>query len=435
MKNITWIILLITSFSFAQNFDAKSLSMAGNTSAFVRGIDAVSWNPANLANARGNMVELNLLSFSTGLYNSSFSLRNYNKYFTKEGNGGYWSVKDKNEILDLIPDDGFSMRLDHNLNLLGFACNNFAFALQLEAMGKARINAKKPVEIALFGESVDTSYTYNENNVMGGDFYAAVKMTLGYAYPFEAEDLFDLDDKIPGLEEVAVGLNFNYYMGVAVGQVERSSLNARRVTSEILEYDVNLQARAASLEGGFPSGNGFGFDLGLNALYKKDWRFSLVLRNIIGGISWNGNPERVMLIERDYTNVYEEDDVDYSFSEDTTMSINSFNTPLPKTMMIGAAYAFRSDLTFTADWHQGFDSHFGNTTTPRLGVGTQYLPLEWLALRGGMSVGGKEGFLMGLGAGAQLPWFQFDISYALHKALFPTYARGILLATSIKFMF
>ncbi len=436
MKKIIWITFILAAVAFTQSFDAKSLSMSGNASAFIRGVDALSWNPANLANERGNTAELNLLSINAGLYNSSFSLRNYNRYFTEEGHGGFWSVSDKNAILDLIPDDGLSVRLDNSVNLLGFAVNNFAFAMQVEAMGEARVEAKRPLEIALFGEDLDTLYTYNKKKLLSADFYSAVKLTFGYAFPFKAKDLFDLDDKIPGLEEVAVGLNFNYYMGLAAGQIERSSLNARRVNAEVVSYDVNMQLRTASVDDGFPAGKGVGFDLGINALYKKDWRFALALKNIIGSINWDGTPERTILIEQDYTNLYEdEDEVDYSLSEDTTLSINSFRTPLPKTMMIGASYVFRPDLTFTMDWHQGFDSYFGNTTTPRLGFATQYLPLNWLALRGGMSFGGKEGFLMGLGAGAQLPVFEFDISYGLHRALFPTYARGILTAMTIKFKF
>lgn len=436
MKKIVWFVLLVTVFLEAQSFDAKSLSLANNGSAFLRGLDALTWNPANIATARGNTVELNFISLNSAIYNSSFSLHNYNRYFTEEGHGGYWSRSEKNAILDLIPDDGLNARIDHNTNILGFAINNFAFAFQLEAMGKAQINAKKPLEIALFGESVDTLYSYNKKRVAEGDFYSAAKITMGYAYPLEPDELFDLDDRLPGLEEISVGINLNYYMGIAVGQVEKSYLNARRVNAETVEYNVNVQGRVASAGGGFPAGNGIGFDLGLNTRYEEKWRFSFALKNIFAGITWNGDPERAVFIERDSTNLYEEEEeVDLSFSEDTTMSIGSFRTPLPKSMLIGAKYNFRPDLVFTMDWHQGFDSNFGNSTTPRIGFGTQYVPLNWLAVRGGLSIGGKEGFLLGMGAGLQFTNFQFDLSYALNKGLWPTYSRGIMTAMAIKFMF
>ena len=111
MKNVIIIIFLFVSSIFGQSFDAVSLSMAENYTAISRGINAMSWNPANLSMPRGNTMELNILSMNMNLYNNALSINNYNQYFTEEGHSGRWSDSDKNEILDL-----FNNGLDFNVN-------------------------------------------------------------------------------------------------------------------------------------------------------------------------------------------------------------------------------------------------------------------------------------------------------------------------------
>jgi len=444
MKKVIIILSLTVTFAFGQHFDAKSLSLAGNSSAFIKGIDALAWNPANLATPRGNVMELNIISFNAALYNSSFSIGNYNKYFTEEGHGGYWSTSEKNEILDLIPDDGLSLRMNESLNLFGFAFNNFGIGLQWESMGRGSVNAEYPLEMALFGENIDTTYGYSEDDVADADGYSAIKMTVGYAYPVKAEDLFDLDDYIRGLEEISFGVNLNYYLGLATYQITESKFNGRRVNSEVVEYNLKMTTESVSTEGGFPTGTGVGFDFGVSAKYKDDFRFSVAFKNILAGINWTVNPERNIIISRDSTKI--DDDLSYKerktifgpdvvYDQDSTISISSFRTPLPKYLIIGAQYAFLENLKFTMDWHQGLDSNFGNSTTPRIGFGTQYLPLNWLALRGGFSIGGQEGFLFGLGGGLNFTNFEFDLAYGMNKTLWPAWTRGIFLATGIKVKF
>lgn len=142
-----------------------------------------------------------------------------------------------------------------------------------------------------------------------------------------------------------------------------------------------------------------------------------------------------VIIESDSTNVYEDSDEDHSVSVDTTYSAGSFKTNLPAKMSMGAAFQMFDNLTLTAEWQQGLNEEFGNSTTPRVGVGAEYFPLKWLPLRTGMAVGGRVGFLYGMGIGLNFSHFRFDYSYAMNKAMWPSSSNGLFTALSMKLLF
>jgi len=102
-------------------------------------------------------------------------------------------------------------------------------------------------------------------------------------------------------------------------------------------------------------------------------------------------------------------------------------------MRIAAGYRMLKNLKLMVDWEQGLNTAFGNSTTPKIGVAAEYKVLRWLPLRSGFSVGGREGFQYGLGFGLNFRFFDFDLSYAMKKALWPSYSRGVLFAMGMKF--
>ena len=435
-------IILVVAFSIsvqAQGFDAKSLGLADNYSAISRGVQAMPWNPANLALARGNTFELNLVSFNIAIYNNSFSLAEYNRYFTKEGHGGKpYSDADKQAILDLIPDDGLRATSNMGMNALGVAYNNFGLSVQLIQQGQAVWGAsKKLLDIALNGTDFTTDYTLHETNPIDGATFAAMKISAGYAYPLKPANVKFLNFLRKHVDLISVGMNVNYYLGGAGAKVESSELKIKRfgANNDSLSYLTRAVLLSSATESGSPTGQGFGIDLGAIAKYKKRWFFSLSFSNLFAKINWTKNVKRSIIEESGETEIMGNSNEDKVTSIDTTYSIDRFETKLPTVMRVGASYNLLKNLTLVAEWRQGFDNYINNTTTPRVGVGAEYHPLPWLPLRGGLAVGGTHGFQFGLGTGVHIAFFEFDISYAVINAVWPTSSEGVFAALGFKLQF
>ncbi len=241
MTKIKILLIILSFYSLnAQSFDGASLGMAGNYSAISKGVNSLSWNPANLALLRGNTVEINLFSLQSNLYNNSFSIHEYDRYFTPSGHNDIWTEYDKNAILNTIHEDGLQLNTDVSVNLFGFAYNNIAFAAQVIEQGYSRVSQnKKPFEIALFGESITRNYEYIEPNALETEIYSAIKLSLGYAYPIDLKIFSDLYLS-------AVGMNFNYFIGTAVGQILDSEISGIRKTiddTDIIQYHTKFTMR------------------------------------------------------------------------------------------------------------------------------------------------------------------------------------------------
>jgi hypothetical protein len=452
MLKKTIIILIISFYSlYAQSFDGIGLGMAGNYTAISKGINSITLNPANLALVRGNNVEVNLFSLRQNIYNNSFSYYEYNRYFTAEGNKGFWTEYDKNAIIYTIQDDGIEINQDFTANILGFAINNFAFAVQAVEQGAIHLaSSKRPFEIALFGDDLTKNYSYSDPEVANMDAYSAIKFTLGYAYPLNLKLFKDFYWK-------SVGMNFNYLVGTAVAQSLESDIYLHRKLvgdddTDVIMYRANFNARfsipgAATEESediqwdetsGYTCGRGMGIDLGVNFNFAKKWDFSWSVNNLFTSINWNTN---TMLSYQKFsdslktTDLFNGEDSPNEVQEDSIVAIGDFSTPLPSVMRLGAAYHLLNNLVITAEYRQGFDNYFGNTTTPRFGAGVQYIVNEMFPLRCGVSFGGKYGYLLGLGTGFYGGFFHFDISTAISRAAWPSSTTGIFSAINFKFVF
>ncbi len=436
MKKLIGFILIGWAVIYGQNFDGASLSMAGSYTALSRGIDAVGWNPAGLALYRGNAIELNLISVNSALFNDAVSWNTYNRYFTAEGNpDNYLSDSEKKDFLDLFSDNRIKLNTDVALNVFGVAFNNFGLAVQAIAGGSADANIK-PLQIALNGLNFAEDYNYNVPNQINGNMFSAVKISFAYAYPFSVKKY------LPGFRPVSVGIGINYYVGLAVGQVLDSHLSINRVPAEGDQNEyikIHGQARARYAmgeDGPTPVGAGRGIDFGMSSGYGKKWRFALSFSNIGGSINWSSNTN--MLIKTHSDSIPTGDllgggsSKDTSTDTDTTLTIGSFSTSLPAVMRVGGVYEIQKNWLVSAEWQQGLNKAFGNSTTPRLSVGTEYAPLPWLPLRTGMAVGGRESFLWGMGFGLRFRFVDFNYSFAMKNALWPTHSEGLFTALSLK---
>ena len=431
-KSILLILGVIFSLN-AQSFDAVSLGLADNYSAISRGVQAMPWNPANLALKRGNTFELNFVSFNIGLYNNSFSLADYNRYFTEEGHHGQpYPESDKQAILDMIPDEGLKATTNLGMNAFGFAYNNFGLSVQVIQQGQMFSEVSKElVDIALNGPIVTLDYSLHENNPVKGGSFAAMKISAGYGYPLELKFLKKY------VSVLAVGVNVNYYLGGAGAKVVNSELKIDRFGAkhDSVAYKARLEALVSTPESAGPTGRGFGIDLGFTAQYEEKWFFSLSFSNLFASIRWTDHIERVVLEQSGNLKLLGETNEDDIVEIDTSYAADPFETKLPSVMRAGASYQLLNNLTLVAEWRQGLDNYFANTTTPRVGVGAEYYPLSWLPLRSGFAVGGNHGFQFGLGTGLHFGFFQMDMSYAVINSLWPGSSEGVFAALGIKLQF
>jgi len=436
MKKLTAFILIGWAVLYGQNFDGTALSLAGSYTALSKGIDAVGWNPAGLALQRGNAIEINIISINSAFFNDALSLDTYNRYFTAEGNpDNFLNESEIKDLLSLFSDQRLKINTDNTVNLFGLAFNNFGMAVQGIAAGSVDANIK-PLEIALNGLDFTEDYSYNVPNQVKGDLFSAIKISFAYAYPISIKKY------LPGFRPLAVGIGINYYIGMAVGQVLDSRLSINRIPAEgdNDEYTSLVgQARARYAlgeDGPTPVGSGRGIDLGFSSGYGKRWRFALSFSNIGASINWSTNTNILIQTHQDSIPMGDlingDNNEDTSTDTDTSYAIGSFSTSLPAVMRIGGVYEIQNNWLVSAEWQQGLNKAFGNSTTPRLSVGTEYAPLPWLPLRSGMAIGGKESFLWGMGFGLRFRFVEFNYSFAMKNALWPSYSEGLFNAFSLK---
>jgi hypothetical protein len=434
MKILIVICLISLQSVTAQSFDGIGLGLAGNYTASSRGVNSMAWNPANLAMYRPNNFELNFVSVNAALFNSGFSVNDYNKYFTLSGHNGEWSIKDRQEILNKFSGDGLGLNMDINTNILSFVAGNFGLGIQLLTNGSAHIDAGKPLEIILFGETIERDYEFSDSGILNADFYSALKNSISYSY------LFKIDRYKYYVSHLAVGISLNYYMGLAVAQSLKSSVDMRRIDSggldsqeEMIRYETRILARTDDPSNGI-AGKGFGMDLGVTARFARSWYFSLSVSNLFASINWSGNPQMAEYSRVDSIYIFANTGHDTSYTFENKTRGKEFKTSLPVVLRAGLSLRLMQNLTLSADLHQGLNGAFGNSKTPRIGIGAEFKPIPLIPLRSGIAIGGRDKFLLGVGSGLHFGFLQFDFSYAMSQALQPMDSNGIYTSFSLKLL-
>jgi hypothetical protein len=415
MTGKIFVLMLLITISVqpvsGQGFDAVSMGMGGAYGAVARGVNAIPWNPANLALPRTGWLEINVIGLNLNIANSTMTIDNYERYLTTAGHNGEWTDQDKKDILDLIPDDGFDANGELNANALGVAFGPFGVSAQF--IGQAQgIVPKAPFELMLQG-NISTNYTFDD---LDADGFSAVKISFSAAHAIKWKRYFDV---------FAVGANLSYYSALGYGEVTESR-GGLYTGVEYVAADVYLSQRTAD------RGSGFGMDIGAAGVINKKLSLSLSLQNILGSFSWNdGTQQHVQTFLIDSAKYVDDFEID-PVQTDTSFDIDGFTTRLPVVFHMGAAYQLRKNVTVALDVEQAFSSGMGYSNQAKISVGTEYRPIEVIPLRAGFTYGGKWGFALGLGFGFHMKALHFDFAYNMHRALWPGYAKGMSGAVNIK---
>ncbi len=417
MKAINWILLLLFAATFslgnvrAQKFDATSLGMGRAYGGVARGVESLTWNPANLALPRSSFFEMNFIGLNLNVSNSALTLENYRRYFTESGHGGDWDDQEKQQILDLVPEDGLNVNGEAGANALGVVFGRYGFGIQ--AIGNARgLVPRGPFEMILFG-NVSDLYRFGD---VDADEFTAVKFSLAASHPIPLKKFF---------KAFGVGLNLNYYRAINHAQIENAG-GVMYTGPDIIYADMDIAARTAE------GGSGFSMDIGAAGDIDDEWTFSVVFRNLFGGVTWDKNPKA-------YFYNFAVDSAKYrqSFTldpglTDTSYAIDPYKTSIPVVFHMGVAFRASKKVILDLDIEQAFRKGMGYSEDALLSIGTEYRPVEVVPLRAGFSFGGKWGFMMGLGMGFHFKALQINIGYASQKSLWPGSSKGYSTGFDIK---
>jgi hypothetical protein len=216
------------------------------------------------------------------------------------------------------------------------------FGLSVQGIGKAiGVIPKSTLELYLKGNQDQfKEFSFKD---FDGDGFSAVKFSLSLSHPIPVKKYFD---------EFGVGLNVNYYNGIAMAEVTRAE-GSLVTTSNAIVSSMDVISRTGQ------GGSGFGFDLGAAGKIKDDWTVSMVLRNIFAGITWSQQLEenRVTFVV-DSIKIGDFGELD-SLVSTSTYSIEEFRTRIPLVFHFGVAYDLKDNLTLALDLEQAFEDKLG----------------------------------------------------------------------------
>jgi hypothetical protein len=385
--------------------EVASLGMAGAYSLQARGAEAPSWNPATLAWSRG--LSLRFFSVEGSLRNNSFTLADYNRW-----NGAVWNETDKARILGRIPGSSLEGRFDLSADGPGAAWDGWALTTENHLTGALAL-PRDVLRLALYGNDPSTDFRLGGT---AGDAIGWTELRLSHGREIARARVRLLgSEPIP----VAVGVSVKYVRGWGCGEI-RYAGGSLQTGMQAVRAEFDLTGRTAQ------GGSGLALDLGSTAHLPAGWDVGLSLRNPISWIRWSRYPEaRREHAVADSINLSNADQGDELFQRESTRTdVPAFNTTLPASAGLAAAGRWKH-LQFEADLRQAFSNRWGDSTTPRLALGTCYTPWPWFRGEVGIAVGGPERAMISGGLGFSVAGFYLDLAAATMGTLNPFSPKGV----------
>jgi hypothetical protein len=468
MRNI-FLLGFILFFAAVQSFaqfgsvgssDSRSTGMAKTYNSTVRGVYSIGVNPANMIfNQNGSVEFSTVLPFphiTTRTGSSFLSITDFNYYFGGvNGEGRFLDEKDKKNLNDLFSDGG-DVYFDLSSSILSVVykhdplIGSFGFSVTDFLGGHVTI-PQALVNLALTGNPLNKVYSFVDAKI---NSWWLRNYSLSYA-----RELPEIEQNI--FNKIAAGVSLKLYQGFFYIGTERVNTSFSTDLSYAISgnadmlgysafspdfgmsYDFDSTSRNRKNNVGpfpTPAGNGFGFDIGLAATLNKEWSFSFAVTDV-GSISWDKEAVEYTALGNIYL-----DDISSSEQREALEDqikgegnyIGSFSTPLPTALRMGAAYLFDDEddkipgtLLLAVDYNQGFNSMPGNSVTPRISIGSEWKPMNWIPfIRTGFSFGGIEGFGWAFGLGFNIAnTIELDLATStMHSFVAPNSAKDLSFA-------
>lgn len=384
----------------------RAWGMGGAGGAVAQGLEAVTYNPANLAFSTGSTI--GMAGAAVSVENNSLSLDRYN-----EITGAHLDSAAKAELMSDIPESGFSLNADVRASALGFQFGSFALTAGAVGTGHGNLD-KDYFDLVLYGnqvgQTVDFSNTWGEGSAVG-----AATVSFGTR-------LADV-----GPATLAAGVNVRYLQGLYEMHVASAG---GTLTTGMTEITADAHVSTMSAEGG----RGYGVDVGLALHTPAGVSVGLTLENAQSRVEWDRNVEvreyRLTASDINLLNSNLDAAVD---DADTVYTAAPYTTELPRAARLGAAAKVGSFL-LAADWVQGFTDRGLTSTDPRILAGVEW-QLGFLQPRVGAATGGVPGNSASAGLGLHVGPWRLDAA-AVTRGGFKvgdTKGLGVAVASSLVF--
>jgi hypothetical protein len=384
----------------------RAWGMGGAGCAVAHGLEAVTYNPANLAFSDGSSV--GLAGAAVSVENNALSLDRYN-----EITGTHLDAADKAALMADIPADGFSLDADVRASALGFQFGSFALTASAVGTGSGNLD-KDYFDLVLngnqVGQTVDFSNTWGEGSAMGA-------ATVSYGRRLGT---------LRGAS-LGAGINVRYLHGLYEMHVASAG---GTLTTGMSEITADAHVATMSAEGG----RGYGVDVGLILRTPGGLSVGLALENAQSSIEWDRNVEyREYRLSAADINLLNSDLDAATTDADTVYTGDPYTTALPRVARLGASTKVGA-FVVAADWVQGFEDRGLTSTNPRVLAGVEW-QLGFLQPRLGAATGGALGNSASAGLGVKVGFWRLDAAAVTRGGMMVGDSKGVGVAVASSLVF
>ena len=453
--------------------DARSLGMSNASMVSSTGIDASGLNPANFdyslrtiqdtgsskfhpsfINNTKPVWEITLLSIGGGC-GSDESINFYNKYLSKLSINRETFVglfTDLNSVFDFrqnyLPNEQTNVNYDFELKWLSFNYSNQKIgALNFTISDLVGLNTDVQTRDLSFPIPV-VLYTNGKLDILNAVLHQSEatawwlrKYSIGYAKEFEfnkGKSSFSFGFSAGLVHGFGNVITYNSSLYTNTYGITSNSPNPTHIDSIKGKQDFYTQAALTDFFEDYndgarshytffpkPAGTGYSFDIGMNVKIAKVIRVAASITDI-GKVTWNYNTKinydtnsfiyrNFILDKSDPTYNQFVNDLEGLNTRDTT---TSYSTNMPTKYRAGLLFQPSDKWMIEFDWMKGDNNLPGNTTKNIFSLGSEYLPISFLPLRAGASIGGPESYTISIGTGLKLKHFALDLAaYGLNNMI------------------
>jgi len=382
----------------------------------------------------------------------------YLDYFTGVDSAGekvakHLNDEDKQKILDSFSENPGTFVSQVDAKILSFAFRvksvGVALAVRERLFSKFEI-PREFAEFTLYGNLPGSVYSYNLG--VGGAWMREYSLSLGTKLPVN----------LIVVKNINVGVGVKFIQGF--GYVGSEDLNLTVETADSSRgYEMTARIRGVVRRSGIdfldpdkkvkftpfptPAGTGLGFDIGASAEFLGLFTAGISLTDV-GSINWTKN---AIVASGDttfkftgYSTQERIDSLKKSFEDYVNRkNYESFSTGLPTAIRFGIATDLKSIIPFfpgrmliSADYFHPIGNGEIVYKKPKLALGVEWRLIGFLPLRGGVSVGGLEGFALSAGIGLNLPFMELNLATGhLNEFMAGGDLRNFSIATELRLKF
>lgn len=375
-------------------------------------------------------------AFSFGARSDFIDYDTYESFFTGVDTGGekrigrFLNTGDKNTILNVFPNGIAETYLLADLRVFGLTIHN-DFLGDIALTWKERIAAnmdlsKDYMRMVFFGlDSAGSTYDFSGTGV---EAWYLREYALSYARMLPM---------VKFVKDFSAGISLKLIQGFAAVTTDHYNATFGNTPLPGGGYALNgnmdfklLRSMSESFpdSGNFdftptptPAGKGFGFDFGVSGEVYEGVRAAFSITDI-GSVTWDGKTKQTTgsatFSMTNPTSSAQWDTLQNAFKGKDTAT-DAFSMPLATSMRIGATLQvdelpfmgnkFPGRMVLAIEYQQGFNHSPGNTTRPRVALGTEWRPVRWFPLRSGISIGGINRFNWAAGFGLDFSGFNLNL--------------------------